>query len=65
MKPKQKQAKKDQYKARRELHRNTLHKNSMAMGNPFYNLVDDSPWGLFLTCNMNEYEMHCTVHEQN
>ena len=22
-------------------------KNSMAMGNPFYNLVDDSPWELF------------------
>ncbi|CAL4885519.1 unnamed protein product [Urochloa decumbens] len=42
MKPEQKQAKRDNYKARRELRRNTLH-NSIAMVNPFYNQMDDSP----------------------
>ena len=45
MKPEQKQAQKDQYRARRELRHNTLHKDSIAMANPFYNSMDDSPWG--------------------
>jgi len=43
MKPKQKEAQKDQYRACRELCRNTLHKDSIAMANPFYNSMDDSP----------------------
>ncbi|CAL4953825.1 unnamed protein product [Urochloa decumbens] len=43
MKLEQKQAKRDNYKARRELRRNTLHKDSLAMANPFYNQMDDSP----------------------
>ena len=43
MKPEQKQAQKDQYRARRELRHNTLHKDSIAMANPFYNSMDDSP----------------------
>ncbi|CAM0151589.1 unnamed protein product [Urochloa decumbens] len=43
MKPEQKQAKRDSYKARREMRRNTLHKDSIAMVNPFYNQMDDSP----------------------
>ena len=42
MTPKQRQAKKDQYKARRKLRRNTLYKDSIAMVNPFYDSMDDS-----------------------
>ena len=34
--------KKDQYKARRKLRRNTLYKDSIAMVNPFYDSMDDS-----------------------
>ncbi|CAL4933713.1 unnamed protein product [Urochloa decumbens] len=43
MKPEQKQAKRDNYKACRELRKNTLHKDSIAIANPFYNRMDDSP----------------------
>jgi hypothetical protein len=43
MKPEQKEARRDQYKAHRELRHNTLHKDSIAMVNPRYNPMDDSP----------------------
>ena len=43
MRPEQKQAKRDLDKACWELCRNTLHKDSIAMVNPFYNPMDDSP----------------------
>ena len=46
MTPKQRQAKKDQYKARRKLRRNTLYKDSIAMVNPIYDSMDDSSYGL-------------------
>jgi hypothetical protein len=42
MKPEQKEAKREQYKASRELRRNTIHKDSIAMVNPRYNPMDDS-----------------------
>lgn len=42
-KPEQKQAKKNQHRAYRELRRNTLHKDSLAMTNPFYNPIYHSP----------------------
>ncbi|CAN6175762.1 unnamed protein product [Urochloa humidicola] len=42
-KPEQKQANREKYKARRELRKNTLHKDSIAMANPFYDEMDDSP----------------------
>ncbi|KAJ1267917.1 hypothetical protein BS78_07G095500 [Paspalum vaginatum] len=43
MKPNQKQANKDYDRVRRALRHNTLHKNSIAIINPFYNPMEDSP----------------------
>jgi hypothetical protein len=43
MKPEHKKMKRGQYKAYRELRHNTLHKDSIAMANPRYNPLDDSP----------------------
>jgi hypothetical protein len=47
MKPEQKEARRDQYKAHRELRRNTLRKDSIAMVNPRYNPMDDSTYDIF------------------
>lgn len=49
MKPEHKQKKRDQYKASRALRHNTLHKKSMAIVNPSYNPMEDSPWVFFST----------------